>query len=426
MLFLPFRFLGTLLRGSMWAFVWGIFCVCCFAQEPSPGKVNVLAKAPDWKWLESAAGTLPRSEFEALLQTVYAPDEASRSCLEMGSSSVRIRIRAEEWREVAFAPEGRAGSASFPRFWRAARELQPAPLSAPLRGIHVALDPGHLGGQWARMEERFFQVGKSKPVTEGDLTLAVARRLQPQLERLGAKVTLLRSGDHPVTRERPKTLLSAAAGDLDAGASKHRVQQHSEMLFYRISEIRARAEQVNEKVRPDLVVCLHLNAEDWQDPENPKLLPRNHLHALINGCYGARELEWDDVRAEMLEHLFSRTDAESLSLTEFVVESLAEGSGLPPFTYFSSNARRIGESPYVYARNLLANRLYRAPVVFLEPYVMNSETVWKRVQMGDYSGQREVAQVRQPSLVREYADAVAEGLARYYRAHRAMLPQERR
>jgi hypothetical protein len=271
------------------------------------------------------------------------------------------------------------------------------------------------------MEERFFQVGKSRPVTEGDLTLAVARRLQPQLERLGARVTVLRSGDHPVTRERPKSLLAAAVKDLDPGAGAKKIQVHSELMFYRISEIRARAHLVNEKVRPDIVVCLHFNAEDWKDPINPKLLPRNHLHALINGCYGLRELEWDDVRSEMLEHLFSRSDAESLGLTESVVDALAEGSGLPPFTYFSSNARRIGESPYVYTRNLLANRLYRSPVVFLEPYVMNSESVWKRVQLGDYSGQRLVDGVRQSSLVREYADSVAEGIARYYRARRPLL-----
>jgi hypothetical protein len=273
------------------------------------------------------------------------------------------------------------------------------------------------------MEERYFQVGKSRPVTEGDLTLAVARRLGPQLQRLGAKVTLLRAGDKPVTRERPATLVPAATADLESGANKQRIQTHSEMMFYRISEIRARAQLVNETVRPDVVVCLHLNAEDWHDPQNPKLLPRNHLHALVNGCYGARELEWDDVRSEMLAHLFAGTASESLALTEHVVEALAEESGLPPFTYFSSNARRVGESPYVYARNLLANRLYQAPVVFLEPYVMNSAPVWKRVQLGDYWGQREIDKIPHSSLVREYADAVAEGLARYYRANRPASPR---
>jgi hypothetical protein len=158
-----------------------------------------------------------------------------------------------------------------------------------------------------------------------------------------------------------------------------------------------------------------LNAEEWGEPEHPQLQPRNHLHALVNGCYGARELEWDDVRSEMLAQLFERTTSEALPLTEAVVGALAEETGLPPFTYFSPNARRVGGTAYVYARNLLANRLYRAPVVFLEPYVMNSEPVWKRVQMGDYAGEKTVEGVPRKSLVSEYASGVAEGLARHYR-----------
>ena len=120
----------------------------------------------------------------------------------------------------------------------------------------------------------------------------------------------------------------------------------------------------------------------------------------------------------MLEHLFARTAEESLPLNETLAEALAEISGLPPFTYFSSNAKRIGEGPYVYARNLLANRLYKAPVVFLEPYVMNSSPVWKRVQMGDYRGLKSVDGVSVPSLISEYASGVAQGLVRYYSGRR--------
>jgi hypothetical protein len=117
----------------------------------------------------------------------------------------------------------------------------------------------------------------------------------------------------------------------------------------------------------------------------------------------------------MLSHLFSRISEESIPLSECVVETLAEETGLPPFTYFSSNAARVGGGPYVYARNLLANRLYRAPVVFLEPYVMNCGPVWRRIQLGDYSGEKVVDGIPQKSLQAEYALGVAEGLARYFR-----------
>ncbi|MGB8169368.1 MAG: hypothetical protein WCF18_17855, partial [Chthoniobacteraceae bacterium] len=65
-------------------------------------------------------------------------------------------------------------------------------------------------------------------------------------------------------------------------------------------------------------------------------------------------------------------------------------------------------------------RLYRAPVVFLEPYVMNSEEIWARVQAGEYGGERLVAGAMRKNLVREYADAVAAGLADYYRTARRL------
>ena len=47
---------------------------------------------------------------------------------------------------------------------------------------------------------------------------------------------------------------------------------------------------------------------------------------------------------------------------------------------------------------------------------MNSPEVFARVQAGDYEGTRDFGGVPRVSLVREYADAVADGLAAYYRA----------
>ena len=67
---------------------------------------------------------------------------------------------------------------------------------------------------------------------------------------------------------------------------------------------------------------------------------------------------------------------------------------------------------------LLANRLCRCPVLFYEPYVMNSGEVHARIQAGDYPGERTVAGARRRSIFREYADAVAEGLRRHYQQAR--------
>jgi hypothetical protein len=52
------------------------------------------------------------------------------------------------------------------------------------------------------------------------------------------------------------------------------VQWQSEKLFYRVSEIHARAKKVNNTIKPDLVLCLHYNAEAWGDATSRSSRPR--------------------------------------------------------------------------------------------------------------------------------------------------------
>jgi hypothetical protein len=297
--------------------------------------------------------------------------------------------------------------------------------------VRIALDPGHLGGRWAHLEERWFQIGDAAPVTEGDMTLRVARLLGDRLRALGAaRVTLLRDSDEPATTRRPADLVEDARRQLaDGGITAPRssydgpadperqlsIPWVSEMLFTR-AEIRARAVSINDKIRPDVVVCLHFNAEAWGDPAKPVLVPKNHLHLLVNGCYSTDELAHEDVRFEMLTKLLDRSSEEEIPLANSVAMALASATGLPPYEYSGPNAIRVGESGYVWARNLLANRLYQCPVVYVEPYVMNSPGVFARIQAGDYDGTREIAGTPHESIFREYANAVAVGLADYYRA----------
>ena len=88
---------------------------------------------------------------------------------------------------------------------------------------------------------------------------------------------------------------------------------------------------------------------------------------------------------------------------------------LPPYEYTTDTVAKIGSSGYVYARNLLATRVFRCPVVYFEPYVMNSNEAFARIQAGDYEGTREINGVERPSIFREYAGAAADGLAEYCR-----------
>jgi hypothetical protein len=286
------------------------------------------------------------------------------------------------------------------------------------------------------MEERWFQVGDSKPVQEGDLTLRVARLLATRLRKRGTKVSFVRNTDEPITTTRPDDFRELArkilikngvpqprADVLDPNdpAKEQTIRWQSEILFYRYSEIRRRAARVNFMLHPDLVLCLHLNAEGWGDPNSPTLTDSNHLHLLVNGSYLAEELEFDDARFEMIRRLLSRTYDEELLLADTVGLAMARETGLPPYDYPTTNSTtKVGTSGYVYARNLLATRLYRCPVVYCEPYVMNSKDVFARIEAGDYEGTRNINGVERKSIFREYADSVTNGLVDYYTRARGL------
>ena len=201
------------------------------------------------------------------------------------------------------------------------------------------------------------------------------------------------------------------------------VQWQAEKLFYRTAEIRARADKVNDRIEPDLVLCLHLNAEAWGDPEKPEFVDANHLHILVNGAYGPTELVYDDVRFEMLRRLLSGTHREEISLARSIAPALAKTTGLEPYIYTGDNAIAVGDDPYIYARNLLANRLYECPVIYFEPYVMNNSTVYRRLSKGDYIGRTRVGDEMVKSIYREYTQGVIDGLVNYYLQHRKHLDE---
>lgn len=397
-------------------------------------RVSALATPPDWAELERFQETITREEFVRLLYEVYAPGRATDGLIDVTAETAIVRktlAPAETW-TLRFAKD-RLSAKPVPRSWRPVAEQDAAPRNRILAGARIALDPGHLGGDWARVEERWFRIGDSTPVTEGDMTLKVAKLLAPALGALGAEVILVRGAAGPTTRARPAALREVARAELalqgnpapresyqapedpDRGGT---VQFESELLFYRAAEIRHRGDMVNRIIRPDLTICLHFNAEAWGNPGKPDFVPRNHLHALVNGSYSAGELRNDDVRFEMLGKLLDRSFAEEVAASENIVASLAHATGLPPYEYTTSSAHRVSQSAYVWARNLLANRVYRTPVVYLEPYVMNSHEVWERVQAGDYEGEREIGGKQQKSIFHEYADAVAEGVLSYFQAAR--------
>lgn len=378
--------------------------VSAASSAASTPRLSLLGEPPDWADLNVFQRTMTRAEFEERMKAVYAPHAHWRkwyAVSDEGVAAVMEQSRPEHRFFLEFLPE---------------RE-EMGKLQEMERPLRVVLDPGHIGGEFAKLEQRWFQIGEDLPVAEGDLVLEVAHRLRKRLEELGCEVVLVRTDAEPVTSLRPADLRAEAEEvvrrrrpDLapeDAGW-EGAVESWQNLLFYRVSEIRARADIINHELRPNLVLALHINATAWPDAEEQTLAEEEHFHLLLNGAYMDEELALDDMRFHLLRKLLSREFEHELPWAEAMAASFAGHTGLPPFTYSGRNAVKIADNPYLWGRNLLANRLFHAPVLFLEPYVANSRQTYERIQ--EYLRAREAGEEPEDSILEEYVQAVVDGL----------------
>jgi len=166
--------------------------------------LGVLGSKPKWSVLENYQDTITHDEFARLINDVYCTHGFAADLIKIDSDAAQILTNRESRSTfiLRFASDPNS-KARIRRLWRPAKSLPPAKPDKPLAGLRIALDPGHLGGKWAKMEERWFQVGDTKPVTEGDLTLRVSRMLASRLKKLGTTVLFVRNSTQPITSKRP-------------------------------------------------------------------------------------------------------------------------------------------------------------------------------------------------------------------------------
>jgi N-acetylmuramoyl-L-alanine amidase len=370
-------------------------------------KLTDLADPPNWSRLDSFQKSISKQEFIRQLNEVYCPRKSWWSpWIEIEENRARIRKKAgsDDWYDLQFLESNETSNFSLSRF--------------QLSGSKILIDPGHIGGDFSEMEGRHFAIGDDEPVKEGDLALSVALKLKSELQKKGAIVSLSREQNKPVSQKRPQDFKELAQTwfsrmewlqKLSEEERSKRIQKRQELYFYRVSEIMVRSEIIR-KSQPDLVLCIHLNAAPWPDPDNKSLVTRNDYHVLVNGCYMGGEVAYDNQRFEMIWRVVNRWAGKERLIAEHMSQAFAQETGLPAFAYKGPNALKIGEVEGVWARNLLANRIYEAPVVFLEPYIANSEEVYQRIQMIDSDDEDINKNQKGRSFVKEYVDAVLLGL----------------
>ena len=398
-----------------------------------PGEHNTtladLGTKPDWSALELWQESITREDFEFLLTEIYTKGDAWKNYITINSDHAIIRSDTElpnAYFRLNFTPL--FSEVSPHRSWSTAGELPPTTKDKPLAGLHIAIDAGHIGGDFAKIEERWFKIGDNLPVKEGEMTLLTGKIMKDQLVELGAKVYLVRGENKPINPRRPEDYLEAAKAKAKSRGieSPEAIEALQNKYFYRTGEIRERARRVNLAFNPDLVLCLHYNAEAWDDPANPTLTENNHYHVLLHGALTSGEIAHDDERYEMLVKILQRSHEEEKALGKYITHALGLSTKLPAFDYDaeSNRAVQIDGISGLWARNLLANRLYQSPVIFLEPYLMNNQEVHDRVQLGNYSGTKLINGEEKKSIYNEYADAVVLALREYYLDNRIIYDEQ--
>lgn len=395
------------------------------ATPPAPN-IARLGRVPDWSLLDPYQETMSRAEFVYLLRHCYVrndDDFAEHILIEHD----RVRIVKQSnypeggYYELHFKDE-RGIPETKSRYWRKVTEIDALPGNSarPLQDIVIAIDPGHIGGPWVTWDDRHFQIGKDTlEVREGEMALRVAKILEKDLTRLGARVVLTRHANEPVTPLRPEDLRDEARTYLvrkNIVPSAGLIESTSKKMFAISSDIRSRADLLNDELQPDLALCLHFDASPWGS--RPSFRDRNHLHLMVNGCYAEFEVAEDDTRLEMLLRLLQRIYYQELDLANALSRTMQDETRLPAFSYDGTNGKSVNDNPYVWARNLLANRSFICPVVFFEPFCMNHRETYDRVQAGEYRGLREFNGIYRKNIYQEYADGVTSGLVNYFRNNR--------
>lgn len=171
---------------------------------------------------------------------------------------------------------------------------------------------------------------------------------------------------------------------------------------------------MNEDIRPDALISLHINAAPWPDKEAPSLVKSDHTHVLIFGCLSERELSSRGQQRRLARKMSNGSGAIELTLGRALATSLAEGTRLPASEYEGRNAVRVdSEDDYLWARNLMLLRLVDCPTVLLEPYIANSETGYTRIQKA-LQMRAQKAPLGDDDILVEYSDAVVRGILNAY------------
>lgn len=290
-----------------------------------------------------------------------------------------------------------------------------------LKGARIAIDPGHFGGAFAELEERFIKIPPSKSkngqeiyFAEGDLTYLTAVELKRLLEAEKAVVFITREGVGK----------GAIKEEFSVWRKKHPHLQTESLsklfrMYYNIEDLRTRAQKIND-FSPDITLIIHYNMhlDDTGQEGNELLTLSNYNLAFIPGAFAHGELKSKEDRYEFLRLLLGDTAEKSLELSQCIVEEFVRYLNVPlisqrdKVSYIEKAC--LFQAPGVYSRNLALTRLIHSPLCYGETLIQNNQD--EAYKLAFFDG----CELESPCShrIQQVAQAYFEGIKKYFHAQK--------
>lgn len=320
---------------------------------------------------------------------------------------------------IPLADRPRAPSRNSP-VARIAAIANSAPASQPLKGLRVAIDPGHFSGNEDMREGKYVTRtpvppgGETVPengVTEGELNVISARNLARRLESLGAEVVITRQGS--VARTRSRADVNAML-DADPELAK---KAGNRAVFLTSLDLERRAERMAE-IKPDLLITMHFDAE----VNNVTEKARREVKIYVPGCFSVDSLVGKLGRSRFAQQCASTSWHASVDLATTLVQSICKATGSKPQLPSEHGAvdpkvlRPVGDDTGVFARSLrLPHAVPGEPLsVYLEGAHYNHPDIFPEMfkERGSKFGVP-------GGFLDRYAGSIADGLVAFVRSRRS-------
>lgn len=363
--------------------------------------------AADFADFDRYQGQLTRTELEEKMRLFLKKDARVEGYFELTEDKLNVynALPTQPGRKIEYAL----------KFASEAVGKQSVEPKKNLLGVRIAIDPGHFGGPFCRLEERYIDMPPSLGrealrFDEGTLSYLTACYLKILLEKEGAIVFLTRSGigqgGLPLSffdwlKENPEHWAP------DATLRK---------LFkqYNQADLHVRADKINV-FKPDLSIVIHFNSHHGQDQSssNSSVTPSNFNMVFVPGAFIGAELKDSESRYELMRLLVSNDLQGSLKLSQAILSKFTEVLRVPVVAaadnarYLDGACLKIEEG--IYARNLALTRLIHGPVCYGETLIQNNIDECQTLSLADFV----IDGMTCSSRIKQVAEAYFEGIKDY-------------